>query len=308
MLTSVSMLPFLAVVLAQTGMATWSSGRPPECSSLLGLDANVWERAKSPELRQYCDLVASASSKLSGTGAMAGAALEAVRKAETLLPGRAAARALEGRALVALDQAPGAVAAFRDAATKDPHVLDDPSVLLAWARALARTGHPEEASSAYRALLPRSSSLSSEERASAAAQAGLVAISRGPAGLDEGVAALRDAMRQADGEAALIAALALALARDRGGAREEAQSLMADRVRGDPRIWLSTPRAREILSVAPSERSALMAFALQPARGFEARQAWLQYLTDSPDSPWTAHARRSWEALRAARPLPAEAR
>jgi tetratricopeptide (TPR) repeat protein len=292
------MLALLAVVLAQTADATWSSGRPIECPSLLGLGANVWERAKAPELREYCDLVASASSKLSGTAMMADSALAAARRAETVLPERAAARVLEGRALLALGQAPDAVAAFREAVTRDARALDDPPALLAWARALARIGNADEASAAYRALLPRSSSLSSADRGAAATEAGLVAMSRGPEGLDEAVAALRDAMRQADGETALVASLALALARDRAGAREEAQSLMADRVRGDPRVWLSTTRAREILSVAMRERSALIAFGLQAARSADARQAWQQYLTDSPDSPWTRHAKRSLDALR----------
>ncbi len=292
------MLAVLAVALAQTGDATGSSGRPTECASLLGLGANVWERAKAPELREYCDLVASASSKLSGTAIMADSALEAARKAETLLPERAAARVLEGRALVALGHAPDAVAAFRAAVTSDSRALDDPPALLAWARALARVGNADEASAAYRALLPRSSSLSSADRAAAAAGAGLVAMSRGPEGLDEAVADLRDAMRQADGETALVASLALALARDRAGAREEAQSLMNDRVRGDPRVWLSTTRAQEILSVAPRERSALIAFGLQASRGADAQQAWQQYLTASPSSPWTPHAKRSLDALR----------
>jgi tetratricopeptide (TPR) repeat protein len=298
------MLALVAVVLAQIGDATWSGGRPPGCASLLGLDANVWERAKSPELREYCDLVASASSKLSGSAVMADSALEAARRAETLLPELAAARTLEGRALVALGEAPGAVAAFRDAVAKDSRALDDPPALLAWARALARIGHSEEASVAYRALLPRSSSLSSADRAAAALEAGLVAMSRGPAGLDEAVAAFRDAMRQADGETALVAALALALARDRAGARDEAQSLMADRIHGDPRVWLSTPAAQEILSVAPSERFALAGFGLQLGRGVAARQAWQQYLTNAPDSPWAAHAKRCLDAVRGRGLLP----
>jgi tetratricopeptide (TPR) repeat protein len=266
---------------------------------LLGLDANVWERAKSPELRQYCDLVASASSKLSGTAAMAEAALEAARKAETVLPGRAAARALEGRALAALGQAARAMAALRDAVTIDSRVLDDPSALLAWARVLARTGHPEDASRAYQALLPRSSSLSSVDRSMAAAEAGLVAMDRGPVGLDSAASALRDAMRQAQDETALVAALALGLARDRGGASDEAQALLADRVHGDPRVWLSTARSKELLSVAPSELWALIAFGLPPARRLEARQAWEQYLVEAPGSPWTAHARKRLAALRA---------
>jgi tetratricopeptide (TPR) repeat protein len=292
------MLALVAVVFAQTGDATWSSGRPPECASLVGLDANAWERAKSPELREYCDLVASALSKLSGTSIMAAPALEAARKAQDLLPGHAAARALEGRALVALGQAPEAVVAFRDSLTRDAHVLDDPATLLAWARALARIGRRDEASSAYRILLPRSSSLSSAERASATAEGGLVFMSSGPAGIDEAIASFRDAMKQGDGETALLSALALALANDRRGAREEARSLVADRVRGDPRVWLSSAKARETLSVAPSERTALVAYALQATRGPDARQAWQQYLAEAPDSPWAPHARRCLEALR----------
>lgn len=302
------MLALLAVVLAQAGATTWSSGRPPECSSLLGLDANAWERAKSPELRTYCDLVASASSKLSGTTTMAELALEAARSAEALLPGRAAAPALEGRALVALRQVPAALAAFQDASTRDPRVLDDPPTLLAWARALARSGRAEEASRAYRTLLPRSSALASAERASATVEAGLVAMSRGPIGLDEAVADLRDAMRQAEGETTLVAALALGLALDRGGARAEAQSLVDDRVRGDPRIWLSTARARDIVSVAPSQRLALIALGLEAARASEARQAWQQYLGSVPDPPWTEHARRRLDALRSVAGAPRGAR
>jgi tetratricopeptide (TPR) repeat protein len=290
----------VALVLAQTALIPWSSGRPPECSSLLGLEANVWERAKSPALRQYCDLVASAASKLSGTSVMAEAALEAARKAEGVLPGRAAARALEGRALAALGEAASGATALRAATLMDPRVLEDPSTLLAWARVLARTGHPEEASGAYRALLPRSAALSGGERASAAAEAGLVAMDRGAGGLEEAVSALRDAMRQAQDETALAIALALALARDRGGAPDEARALMADRVHGDPRVWLSTAKAKDLLSVAPTERWALIAFGLEPAHRLEAREAWERYLADAPASPWSEHARKRLAALQGA--------
>jgi tetratricopeptide (TPR) repeat protein len=287
----------VALMLAQTAQAPGVNGRPPECASLLGLEANVWERAKSPDLRRYCDLVASASSKLSGTSVMAEAALEAARKAEAVLPERAGARALEGRALAALGQAENALEALRTAARMDPRVLEDPSTELAWARVLARTGHEEEASGAYRALLPRASSLPAADRARAAAEAGLVAMDRGPAGLDEAVFELRDAMRQAQDETALAVALALALARDRGGAALEARALLADRIHGDPRVWLSTAKARDLLSVAPAERSALLALALESAHRAEAREAWARYLVEAPASAWTEHARRRLAAL-----------
>jgi hypothetical protein len=89
-----------ALVLAQA--TVWTTGRPPECGDPGGRGGNVWERAKSPELRRYCDLLASASSKLAGTASMPGEALASARAAYQVLPDHAAPRVLEGRALAAL--------------------------------------------------------------------------------------------------------------------------------------------------------------------------------------------------------------
>ena len=74
-------LPRVAV-LAAHGLyvlaTVWSSGRPPECT-LSGTHSgsemqsgvyNVWECAKAPQLRRYCDSVAGATSKLAGSTAM----------------------------------------------------------------------------------------------------------------------------------------------------------------------------------------------------------------------------------------------
>jgi hypothetical protein len=59
----------IVLVLAQNASGgAWSTGRPVECDlrggsgGVGGRSGNVWERAKSPELRRYCDLVASAAS------------------------------------------------------------------------------------------------------------------------------------------------------------------------------------------------------------------------------------------------------
>src|ERR1019366_3527191 len=129
----------LALVFAQA--AAWTTGRPPECGDPGGRAANVWERAKSPELRRYCDLVASASSKLAGTTAMAEAALASAREAEQVLPGHAAPRVLEGRALASLGKLDQALAALTQARSRDAAAFDDPLAMLAWARVLARTAH-----------------------------------------------------------------------------------------------------------------------------------------------------------------------
>jgi tetratricopeptide (TPR) repeat protein len=285
------MVPALCLVLAQLTGAVWSSGRPPECGEPGGHAANVWERAKSPELRRYCDLVASASSKLAGTAAMAQAALESARTAESVLPGHAAPLVLEGRALVALGKLEVALRALERGREREPGALDDPLALLAYARVLARTGNPHDAAEAYRALLPRASSLSAAERAAAQVEAGLVAMSRGSAGLDEAAAALREAVREAQDDTQMVAVLALAVALDRRGDLDEAHALLAERLHGDPRTALASPRTRDVIAVAPAESDALAGLALEPTDPAGAREAWQRYIDASPGGPWVAQAR-----------------
>jgi tetratricopeptide (TPR) repeat protein len=284
----------ITLVLAQA--AAWSSGRPAECGEPGGRATNAWERAKSPELRRYCDLVASASSKLAGTTAMAQAALDAAREADRVLPGRAAPRVLEGRALAALGQLEPALEALRAGKERDPAALDDPLALRAWARVLARAGRADEAAEAYRALLPRSSALTAAERASASIEAGLVAMARGPAGLDEAASALREGLREAQDEAPL-GVLALALVLDRRGDADEARALLAERAHTDPRATLEGLRAKDVLVVAPGEGGALLAIGLEPTDPAGAREAWQKYVDQSPNGPWAAHAKARVAAL-----------
>jgi tetratricopeptide (TPR) repeat protein len=267
----------LALVLAQA--AAWTNGRPPECGDPGGRAANVWERAKSPELRRYCDLVASASSKLAGTTAMAEAALAAAREADGVLPGHAAPRVLEGRALATLGKLDDALKALADARSRDATAFDDPLALA------------DAAAEAYRALLPRASAISAAERASASVEAGLVAMERGTAGLDEAVAALREGLREAQDETQVVAVAALALALDRRGDVDESRALLAERGHGDPRIALGSAHAKDLLAVAPAEANALAGLALEPSDGAGARDAWDRYLAASPGGPWAAHAR-----------------
>jgi tetratricopeptide (TPR) repeat protein len=284
-----------ALVLAQA--AAWTTGRPPECGDPGGRGANVWERAKSPELRRYCDLVASASSKLAGTAAMAEAARDSAREADQVLPGHAAPRVLEGRALAALGKLDEALKALTDARSRDATAFDDPLAMLAWARVLARTGHADAAAEAYRALLPRSSAISAAERASAAVEAGLVAMARGPAGLDEAVAALREGLREAQDETQAVAVGALAVALDRRGDTDESRALLTERGHGDPRTALASVHAKELLAVAPAEANALAALALESSDVAGARDAWERYLAAVPSGAWTAHARAHLAAL-----------
>jgi tetratricopeptide (TPR) repeat protein len=290
------MILALALALAQPAAGGWSSGRPPECAvESGGATANVWERAKAPELRRYCDLLASAASKLAGSATMAEAALTAAREANEALPGHAAPRVFEGRALAVLGKLDDALAALRDGAERDRGSLDDPPALLAWARILARTGHAPEAVEAYRTLLPRSASLSTADRAAAAVEAGLVTMAADRAGLDDAVAALREGLREAQDDTLGVAVLALALALDRRGDGAEARALLADHAQGGrPAIVLDSARGKGLLAVAPAERPALEGLALEAIDVPGAREAWGQYLARlaaTASRPWEAHAR-----------------
>ncbi|MGH7296265.1 MAG: tetratricopeptide repeat protein, partial [Polyangiaceae bacterium] len=276
----------VALVLAQA--VSWATGRPPECADPGGRAGNVWERARAPELRRYCDLVAGASSRLAGTAAMAESALASAREADGVLPGHAAPLVLEGRALAALGKLDEARKALSDARARDPGALDDPLALLALARVLARTGHPDEAADAYRALLPRASALSSSARAAASVEAGLVSMSRSAARLDEAVASLREGAREGQEETQAVAVIALALALDRRGDADESRALLAERPHGDPRAALGSPRARELVAVAPGEVDAMVGLALEGSDAAGARDAWSAYVAAAPNGPWAA--------------------
>ena len=149
----------IVLVLAQNASGgAWSTGRPAECDLRGGYGAaggrsgNVWERAKSPELRRYCNLVASAASKLAGTTAMAEAALASAREAEQVLPGHAAPRVLEGRALAALGKLDEAFKALTEARRATPPRSTIRSRCSRGRAALARTGSADGAAEAYRAF------------------------------------------------------------------------------------------------------------------------------------------------------------
>jgi tetratricopeptide (TPR) repeat protein len=278
------------LTIAQVAGGGWSSGRPAECGDLAARGSNVWERAKSPPLRRYCDLVAGASSKLAGTTAMAQAALASARQAEAVLPGHAAPLALQGRALLALGRVEESLRAFEQAKARDAHVLDEPLALLAWARVLGVSKRATDAAEAYRTLLPRTTALSPVDRSGAELEAGLVTMSLGPKRLDEAAAALREAMREAQDETQNLARLALGLALDRRGDVDEAHALLWGTPHGDPRSIVTAPRVRDVLAVAPAEGEALVALALEKDEPAGATDAWQRYLEAAPNGPWLAHA------------------
>ncbi len=287
---------FLALVLAQTAAgASASAARPAECGLGDSADAgNVWERAKEPNLRRYCDLLASGTAKLVGAATLAAEVLDIADEADKLLPGRAAPLVLKGRALLVLEKAPDARAALLEARKRDERALDDPMAMLSWARASARTGHTDDAVAAYRAALPRASALALADRSAAAFEAGATLVSTGTKGLDDGIAMLRLARREAQDTLQLASIIALALALDRSGQTDEATAVLAARVQGDVRRVLADKRVADVLKNAnlSHELHALTAFALEGVDAAGAKAAWARYL-EGPGGkgPWAAHAR-----------------
>lgn len=292
------MIAVVALVLAQAQAPSTAFGasRPPECGDPSGgRTNNLWESAKEPQLRRWCDLVAMGTAKLVGQGTLAKDVLDVADEAEKLRPGRPAPSVLRGRALLRLGREKEALAALEQARSRDERALDDPVTLLAWARANARTGHADAATRAYRAALPRASALSAQERSAASFEAGLAVMAQGQAQVDDAVAMFRQARRDAQDAMQVASVVALALALDRAGQREEARAVLGERVRSDVRPLLADPRVTTALADAgaTAEAPALAAMALEAAGdAAAARDAWRQYLEGAGGrGPWAEHAR-----------------
>jgi tetratricopeptide (TPR) repeat protein len=271
--------------------------RPTECALSEGFrTANAWERAKEPNLRRYCDLLASGTSKLVGSGSavLVKEVPQIADEADKLLPNRASSAVLKGRAFLRLGRADDALAALVEAKRRDERALDDPVALLAWARANARTHHLAEAALAYRAALPRTSALSAQERSAAAFEAGMTVMAQGPAGLDDAVAMFRQARRDAQEAMQLGSVVALGLALDRAGLRDEAKAVLSERVRSDVKSVLGDPRVVDALSDAglAEEKDALVAISAEVVDAAAAREAWRAYV-EGPGGKgvWADHAR-----------------
>ena len=308
------MLSAAILVLAQASSSGWATARPAECASLDGgRGANVWERAKAPQLRRYCDLLAAGAAKLAWTGArsqggaggapaLARAPVEAVAKevldiaaeADHAMPERAGPDVLRGRALALLGKWDDARKALGDAKARDERALDEPQSLLAWGRVLARSGNFRDAQDAYRALLPRASVLAASERGAAGVEAGLLAMGRGPTGLDEAIAILRQARRDAQDVTQSFAVMILALALDRAGEPDEARAVLADRIHADPRPILADARVKDALATAGAaeEGRAAAALALETLDPRAATAEWKAVADAAGTGVWVAHARK----------------
>ena len=294
------MLPAIFLV-AQLSLA---AGRPAECGTDGNLrGTNIWERAKHPELRHYCDLLATGASKLVSP-ATAGEALREADEADGVMPGHAAPLVLKGRALAKLGRFADAYAAFAEARRRDARSLDDSEALLAFARSCARSNHEAEAVTAFRALLPRADGLSSSERAGAYVEAAMhtMNVAGSAAGgtaqettrsgsLDDAIAMLRQARREATDALQPVATLALALALDRSGDHDEARAVLDDRARAAARNIARDATLQSLLGPLGFESQALAAIGLESTDPAASHAAWQAFVSAAPTSPWVDQAR-----------------
>jgi tetratricopeptide (TPR) repeat protein len=281
----------IAVVLFVAQLSVGAASRPAEC----GVDGNmrgtnIWERAKHPELRRYCDLLATGTSKLVSPSTAADALREA-DEAEQVMPGRAAPRTLKGRALAKLGRHTEAYAAFSEAKQRDARALDDPSALLAFARSAARSGHAPEALAAFRSLLPRADGLTSAERAPAYLEAAFLAMNAASS-VDDAIAMLRQAKREATDTLQPLTTLALALALDRSGAKDEARALLDDRAKAAARNIAHDSTLPNLLGPLAFEGEAMAAIGLEASDVAAAQIAWQKFIEAAgQNQTWIEHAK-----------------
>jgi tetratricopeptide (TPR) repeat protein len=286
-------LVFAQVISAQPGF------RPQECGALDGgRAANVWERAKAPELRAYCDLLASGASKLAGVQGSPREVLQIADEADKKMPGKLAPSVLRGRAFERLRRYDDAFATLSGVRAKDPSALEDASALLAFARSAVRTAHPKEAEEAYHALLPRAVALPAADRSAAYVEAAFVLMSKGPSGIDEAVAIFRQARKEAQDAAQTVAWLGLALALDRAGNREEARAVLAERGKIDARSALQDAKTRDLIAQPFAlETEAMVALSVERTDVAQAHEAWKRYIEGGLQSAWLEHAKSSDASL-----------
>src|SRR5262249_19617530 len=172
------------------------------------------------------------------------------------------------------------------------------------ARALSRSGRAADALVVYRALGPRLSLFPSpEERARTFLEGAELAFALGSSALDDAIAFLSESKQLPVRDLAWRAASELALALDRRGRSDEAQSLAVELVRSLRKESLPETAVDPAKSPMMSgEQLAAMALVLESVDPQRASQAWERYLNLLGDeSPWREHARKRLESLKAPR-------
>ena len=289
--------------------AAAASPRPAECLpvSRRGLTERqtLWDHARRPELRRYCSFLARGYSRLQRSPADAKKAADA---ADAALPGRAGPAVLQARAALALGDAATAWKRFSRARELDKRSVEAPAALHDLAISALRTGHVDEALTAYRALVPRAGLLgNSARRQRVYVEAALLASEHDASALDEAIGYLSEARRRGSPPGFsqyVLSALALTL--DRQGRSEEARGVAAEAGgpwslarafagEGEPR-----PRARPSRrpEIARGTLHALVAMLAHDEDRALAREHWKAFLdSDQAKGRWGEHAKKKLASL-----------
>ena len=99
----------------------------------------------------------------------------------------------------------------------------------------------------------------------------MIVMAQGPKAIDDAVAMLRQARREAQDSMQTASVVGLALALDRSGQKDEAKAVLAERVRSDAKPLLADPRVTEALADAGVAHEA-DALARHRARGQRRRR------------------------------------
>ncbi|HEX4335949.1 MAG TPA: hypothetical protein VH062_08550 [Polyangiaceae bacterium] len=279
-----------------------AGARPKECGGATRARGNRWDRAKSPGLERYCDVLARGYGRLSTSP---NDALALAMEASKLMPSLSAPLVLAARAQVALGAFPDAYALFGRATASGRAGLEAPGALHDLAVAAAKTGHAVEALDAYRALAPRAGLFDDPEEALRVfVEGAFVAMAAGPEHLTEAVGYLDEARRMPkvpELENYLLGALSLAL--DRQGRHNEATGIAAESA-GPWQLESERSAGAKLLRPRPvlpdGELDAMIAMLAERRDRDLALERWQAFL-DSPagkSGPFAAHARAQRDGLK----------
>ena len=314
--------PALAHVDSMLEAVAAVSNRPAVCRGAEPLPSWLWQVAGRPKLAAYCGQLAWGYARL---GWEPSEAVEAAEHALGLRPGDGAAMLLRARALGALGARDEAWKAF-EGARRALGLIESPKALHEYAVLALATGHAEEASAAYRTLVPRASLLDDESLRQRAHIEGAIAVMHdGQRGAVEAVSYLTEIRRGAvlPGLEDYVAA-ALALALDRQGRASEARGVLVETdgpwaledvleaaelpgasagtgPEGGSRLVAAAP-----IAVTVSDLIALTAILSEASDPALAQQRWQDYL-EGPDpavAPWRRHAEAKLSGLRRPRGEP----
>lgn len=287
---------------AQLATAASASGRPRECSGTARSSRRadritIWDAAREPQLKRYCDLIARAQARLEQAPV---AARDAATVADRILPNHSAPWVVIGRAEVVLRRWNEALSSFERARKIDPRSVEEPAALHDLATAQRQAGKLPEAIETYRVLVPRLALVPAvRDRASILLEAAALVGTLGNDGLREAVSLLTEARSQPASplDADVLAMLALTL--DRTGATEQGSEVTRMlSVRG---LQLPVPESESgsfAYLAEPADALAMFALSVERQDPKKAVEWWERFVTRTKNDRWRDHARRHLDALK----------